>query len=348
MRASCGTLKNHWYAAALSSKLPEGKPLSSVILETRLVLFRETNGQVAALRDRCAHRHLYLSAGEVIEGQAIRCKYHGWSYDRNGQCVNVPSEGPCGKAFAGRAVEAFPVQEQDGLIWVWMGGPDTPPDQDPMRLPPCNDEGWRGFFMETDFEASVTNCVENFIDVPHTVWVHPGWFRSRKGIQVPVTVERSGQEVLLTYDSQEDGFGWGDRLFNPKNLPLSHTDRFIMPNNTRVDYIWGQGERGFTIISTSVPVSPQLTKVYTLVNIKCGVISSAMRLFMRWYARQVITQDSTLMALQSRALSEAPVSFKHTPADMPHLFIESLRRWAEEGGHGEAPPTMVRTMDMWI
>lgn len=347
MREQCGTLKNHWYVAAKSGQVQRKASWPSVILETRLVLFRQQDGQVAALRDRCSHRHMPLSFGKV-EGDAVRCMYHGWSYDRTGECVNVPSEGPCGKAFAGRAVESFPVIEAQGLIWVWMGGPANPPDKQPFEMPSMDNDGWRGFYMENMFEANVTNCVENFIDVPHTVWVHPGWFRDRKGIKVPVSVERTDQSVALTYHTQEDSFGWGNWLFNPKKLPMVHTDRFIMPNNTRVDYIWGEQERGFVIISTSVPVTPELTRVYTLVNLKCGVLTPLLTWAMRWYAQKIIAQDYNMMAKQSRSLADGDIHFRHTPADTPHLFVESLRHWAEQGEVGKAPKPAVKEIEIWL
>jgi phenylpropionate dioxygenase-like ring-hydroxylating dioxygenase large terminal subunit len=348
MREQCGTLKNYWYAAAQAGTVTAKAPTTSVIMETRLVLFRRTTGEVAVLRDRCSHRNQLLSLGQV-HGDTIQCPYHGWTFDHQGQCASVPSEGPCGKAFANREVESFPVREKDGLIWVWMGGADFPPDHEPMSMPPINAEGWGSYYMETEFENTVTNCVENFMDVPHTVWAHPGLFRNRKGILIKAAVERTADSVLVTYDSQEDGFGWGDIFFNPKKLPVKHTDLFMMPNNTRVDYDWGEGSSGFIMISTSVPVNPQLTKVYTLISFKCGwAVNWLFKRLFPWYTRQVIEQDVVILTQQGQSLREAPAAFKHTPADTPHLFVEALRHWAEAGGQGDAPKPLTRQIEFWI
>jgi phenylpropionate dioxygenase-like ring-hydroxylating dioxygenase large terminal subunit len=348
MRDLCGTLKNHWYVAAQSTRVTRRKPISSVILDTRLVLFRPSTGPVAALRDRCTHRHQLLSHG-TVRGNDIQCPYHGWTFSPQGDCVNVPSEGPCGKAFGGREVEAFPVREKDGLIWVWMGGSGHPADHEPLDLPPAKAPGWGSFCLETEFPSTVDNCVESFMDVPHTVWVHTGWFRRRRGIKMTATVERNAQGVLVTYDAQDDSLGWGDRLFNPQGLPLKHTDRFCMPSTTRVDYAWGEGERGLILVSTSVPISPTLTKTYTFVTYRCGGLNWLFRWVFPWYRRTVIDQDLVTLRQQGESLSEAPAAFKHTPADTPQLLIAAMREWAQGSGEqGEAPRPLTTVIEFWI
>jgi len=350
MRETCGTLKNYWYAAALTREVNQDKPYSSVILETRIVIWQKENGELVAMRDRCSHRNTFLSTGSVKK-DCIKCPYHGWTYDENGHCVNVPSEGPDGKAFKNRQVETFPVQERHGLIWVWMGGADCPPDKEPFAMPKIGEKGWRTYYMKTEFDNGVTHCCENFMDVPHTVFVHKGWFRDRKRIKVESTVERTEDSVLVNYKAN-DSIGFTDRVLNPRNLPLVHTDKFYMPNNTRVDYIWGDDAHGFVITSTTVPVAPNKSMVYTLISYKFGILNFLFRPILPWYTRQVIQQDVVIMENQGRALAEETPRFKHTPADTLHVFIESLRDWAESGiESGEEamrPKPLMKEVDFWI
>src|SRR5436309_7866346 len=86
----CGALKDFWYVACLSTELKTNRPLSRTLFGTRLVLFRDSHGQPVALRDRCLHRQACLSGGTVNMGN-IQCPYHGWTYDPQGHCVDIPS-----------------------------------------------------------------------------------------------------------------------------------------------------------------------------------------------------------------------------------------------------------------
>ncbi len=347
MRETCGALKDHWYVACLSKRVTRERPASAIVLETRLVVFRKSNGELGVLRDRCSHRNQYLSLGRV-EGGCIRCPYHGWSFDDAGRCVDVPTERLSGKSVAKRGVEAFPVVERDGLVWVWMGGSSVAPTYEPLPMPHVGEEGWGGYFLETELENDVTNCVENYMDVPHSAWVHHRWFRSRQGIKVRATVERSPDGVLVTYHSDEDRLGYGDWFLNPDKLPLRHTDRFWMPSNTRVDYVWGDGERGFTMSSSTTPVTPRLTRTYTWFAYKAGRMNAFLSLAMPLYTRYVIEQDVETLSHQGRSLAEVGPEFRHTAADVPHVFIESLRRFAEEGAVGTPPEPAVKEIEFWI
>lgn len=351
MREQCGTLKNHWYVACQSQNLLADKPLSTMILETRLVLYRTSDGGVAVLRDRCAHRNQRLSLGQ-LDNDCLRCPYHGWTFDRSGECVNVPSEACDGKAFRHHGVEAFPVREQDGLVWVWMGGPDCLPNHEPMVMPYLGKAGWDNFCQETDFATDVTQCVENYMDVPHTVWVHPGWFRRRQGIKVSCTVERTRDGVFVTHHPSSDSLGFADRLINPRKdrppLALKHTDSFFMPGNTQVDYIWGDNAKGFSMISLTTPVTPALSKTYTVYSYRCGPLNLALKYLLPLYTRHVITQDVEMLNSQGASIRDGGPQFKHTPVDAQHVFIESLREWAEGGEQGEPPVPMVREVEFWI
>ena len=344
MRDNCGTLNDYWYVVGIEKNVSQKAPLSSVILETRIVVWMRSDGSLVAMRDRCTHRNTLLSKGSVND-DCIKCPYHGWTFDADGNCVNVPSEGPDGKAFTNRTVETFPVKQRYGLIWVWMGRGE--PDKDPFHMPKIDEKGWSTYYMETEFDNEVTHLCENFMDVPHTVFVHEGWFRKRKRIKVESTVERTEDSVLVDYKSN-DSIGFTDRVLNPRNLPMVHTDKFYLPNNTRVDYIWGEDKQGFVITSSTVPVTPTKSKVYTLISYKFGLLNYAFRIVMPWYTRMVIEQDVVIMANQGQAFAEEEPSFKHTPADTLHVFIESLRAWKANNEEGPQPKPLVRQVDFWI
>lgn len=345
MYRNSGDLVKGWYAAGLSEHIRMQKPTAVEIFEVPIVVWRKKDGRVAAVLNRCNHRNAPLSEGKVIS-DCLVCPYHGWTYDHKGQCVNIPSEGPHTERIPNKRVESFPVREEKGLVWIWMGRKD-PVDKDPFPMPTMKQKGWQHYYMVTDFENNVTNLVENFMDVPHTVYVHKGWFRDRKQIRIGASVERTQDSVLVTYDQSNDAIGFSNRLINPKNLPMRHTDNFYMPNNTRVDYIYGEEERGFIITSTCTPISPYSTRVYTLISYKFGWLTPLAKLGLKWYTKRVINQDVWIMKLQGKTLRKLNQAHYHsTQCDTMHLYIESLRRASSQGG--EVPAPIKKDIEFWV
>ncbi len=346
LRRRCGLLKNYWYAAARSEEVVSRRPIGRNVLGEKLVLWRSA-GRVVAQIDRCLHRNALLSQGVIVNG-CLACPYHGWTYDASGQNVHVPSEGPQHTGLPQLKLETFPVREQDGLIWVWMGG-DVAPDKEPFPMPHYDEPGWKAYYMTTMFANGVTNLVENFMDVPHTVFVHSGWFRTPKKMRVRTEVRRTPDSVLVTYHQRNDKIGYSSLLMQTKGLPLVHTDKFYMPNNTRVDYIWGDEERAFSITSTCTPISEFETRVYTLISYKFGRFNDVARFFLPFYTRQVIQQDVKIMANQGASLQHhGPPAFHSTSADILHEHIEALREWDEKGGIGARLEPTVDMIEMWI
>jgi phenylpropionate dioxygenase-like ring-hydroxylating dioxygenase large terminal subunit len=355
MRFTSGTLSESWYVAALSEEVNDKRPVARTILEEPLVLFRSAAGSPVALLDRCLHRNAALSAGQVFDG-CIGCPYHGWTYDAAGKCVFVPSEGPKSKGIqaetpAGRAersVESFPARDQDGLVWVYMGAPERATEREPFRFPPVGD-GWMSYTMVTDFAGDVTDLVENFMDVPHTSFVHGGWFRrAGKAKRGEAQVERTRNSVLVDYVMQGDSIGFTSRILNPDNRPMTHTDKFFMPNCTRVDYAWGP-TRAFVITSQVTPITPVTARVYTAITFQFGPLNWLARIGLPWYTRVVINQDVRIMAVQTANLERfGRRRFHGTGADTIHRHIEALREHALAGEEGDPPAPTSDHIAYWL
>lgn len=354
-------LKENWYIACLSSELDSsnGRPLSSVVYETPLVIYRDENNVAVAMFDRCMHRGAKLSEGTCKAGK-LRCPYHGWAYGAGGEVCEVPSEGPSFQKKNWRG-KTLPTVEQDGVIWVWPG--DTDPKlsmqtaRPSWRFPFADSNEWTGYFMVTDFENEVTHLVENFMDVPHTVFVHDKWFRSRSEIKVPITVEVGSGRVLVTYDQPKDSIGFSSKMMNPKNEPMVHTDEFIFPNITRVDYRFGK--RGYVINSQCTPMGRYKTRVYTWITYHLfsgalgSVINRQLRPAMNFYTRQVIEQDVDIMKNQGRNLQRLDeqgqgAPFKSTAADELHIAIERLREFGRSRDERVHTTAWTKERELWI
>lgn len=349
MRWNCGTLNENWYVAALSRQVTGRKPFASTILEEPLVLFRGADGRATALLDRCLHRNAALSGGDVFDG-CIGCPYHGWTYDATGACVAIPSEGPDPTPKAGLRVTRFPTVEQDGLVWVYMGDADNAARApEPFRFPHSGEKGWTSYFMLTGFDGDVTDLVENFMDVPHTAFVHSGWFRKAgTAKRAEATVERASGAVHVEYFQASDSIGFAPWLLNPDRKPMTHTDRFFMPNVTRVDYMWGE-RRGFVITSQITPIGPDRALVYTAITFRFGIFNPVARLLLPAYTRIVIDQDVRIMANQTANLRRhGGRRFNGTEADLIHRAIESLRDHALAGRTGAPPEPFTSRIGFWM
>jgi len=343
MLEEAGRLRDAWYAAGTTAEIRSKRPVQRVILGQRLVLWRTQAGRALAFSDRCLHRNAPLSAGDLFD-DCIGCPYHGWVYDSEGKLVTIPAQA-ASDPVPDLHIRTWPVTERYGLVWVWMG--ESEPTGEPFSMPYWDTEGWQTYYMVTEFDNGVTQLAENFMDVPHTVFVHKGWFRNESRTRVDMTVERTDSSVLVTYHQPDDQIGFTSRILNPRGEPMVHTDRFYMPNTTRVDYHFGT--RGFVITSTITPEERFKSRVYTLISYNLGSrrIGRLLKPFLRPYTRKVIQQDVDIMAIQGANLAAHPTPhFHHSEADLHHLWIELLRDGAE--ADQDPPPGETRDATFYI
>jgi phenylpropionate dioxygenase-like ring-hydroxylating dioxygenase large terminal subunit len=159
--------KDCWYVAAFSAEIT-AKPLGRRLLDEPVVMFRTTDGRVAALEDRCCHRGLPLSMGELV-GDDLRCNYHGLVFDCSGQCVRIPGQTAIPPSAK---VNSYPLIEKGGTIWIWMGDPAK---ADAALLPPFQwreDPEWvwrEGLFH---FKCNYELLHDNLLDLSHLAYVH--------------------------------------------------------------------------------------------------------------------------------------------------------------------------------
>lgn len=157
-----------WYVVAASSAI--GHQLTALRAVGRpVVLFRTSGGEAIALEDRCAHRAYPLSAG-TLDGDTIRCGLCGFVYDAGGQCVHVPTQS---RVPLGAFVDAYPVRESDGLVWVWFGEPGRARLHRLPELPWLADPKWATVNGHQDVAASFLLLHENFADVTQVPFVAP-------------------------------------------------------------------------------------------------------------------------------------------------------------------------------
>lgn len=315
-------MRNQWYVACRSDELKH-KPLASRILSEPLVLFRDASGRATALLDRCPHRNVQLSLGTVKEG-TLSCAYHGWSFDASGRCVGIPALCDGQGIPSGSTVPQYPVQEQDGYIWVFIG--DQAPDSGPFAIP------HRGEWAEATFSATVRNevgnVIENFIDCAHTGYVHGGLFRDPASKPVRTVVREVEDGIVIDIDEEAKTNSLLGRLLIPKGAKVEHQDRFIMPSIVQVAYSFGPSRR-ITGYQICTPVDAFETKVYVHVLWKLGLPAFIVRPLVKRIGRTILAQDLGVLENQGEQIQRYGAKFCSTPADTANLWIQAFRARAE-------------------
>ncbi len=171
-------LRDLWYMPALASSLAPGQMRREMLLGEPVVLGRLKDGALFALRDICPHRGVPLSAGRILSEGSVECPYHGWRFKRDGQCSKIPSlTGSEDLKAESIKVRAYPVCEQDGLIWVYVAAkPGSEPKNEPPRPGVSHPTRW----TETQtFACGIDHAVIGLMDPAHAAYVHDHWWWKR-------------------------------------------------------------------------------------------------------------------------------------------------------------------------
>lgn len=196
-------LTNAWYVAMWANDLPAGTLVARTIINEPLVFLRKEDGSIAALEDRCAHRHAPLSKGKVKPGDRIQCPYHGLEFDGSGACVHNP-HGPQTIPKSAR-VRSYPVREQHRCVWVWMGtrAPDPALIPDFSLLDTAPEEHMTAP-DHISIRAHYQLVSDNLLDLSHAIFLHEGILGDSPTAEIhveeqgnTVTVSRTAHSVPL-------------------------------------------------------------------------------------------------------------------------------------------------------
>jgi len=162
-------LRRYWQPAALSDELMSGRPVVPVrLLGEDLVLFRDSAGKLGLIGRRCPHRGADMCYGR-LEDNGLRCPFHGWHFDRTGQCVEQPGEPEGSRMHEQITTASYPVVERNGIVWAYMG-PGEPPafaNFDCFRAPDTHVFAFKGLW-----ECNWLQALEVGIDPAHASFLH--------------------------------------------------------------------------------------------------------------------------------------------------------------------------------
>ena len=162
---------NIWYVAEWSANVTD-KPVKVKMLGREFVLFRDAGGKAACLSNTCCHRGASLAQGKRNDDGTVACVFHGWCFDARGRCTRIPSQAnPTADIPAAAKVDSYPVEERNGLIWVFLG--ERPEDAHPLfDMPEDVDPAWRRVTFSDSWKANVHWAKMVDLDQVHLHIVH--------------------------------------------------------------------------------------------------------------------------------------------------------------------------------
>ncbi|HEY3917627.1 MAG TPA: Rieske 2Fe-2S domain-containing protein [Stellaceae bacterium] len=172
-------MRRYWQPAALSVELPErdGAPIRVRLLGEDLVAFRDSNGKIGLIDAYCPHRRAPLFFGRNEEC-GLRCVYHGWKFDADGACVDLPSEAASSPMKAGVKITAYPAVERGGVVWAYLGPKEhmpAPPDFEWTRVPPTHCH-----VSKTFEDCNWLQALEGGLDTAHGSFLHNNQLGNKK------------------------------------------------------------------------------------------------------------------------------------------------------------------------
>jgi nitrite reductase/ring-hydroxylating ferredoxin subunit len=325
---------DHWYVLANSDELATGAVLSRTLYDTPIVLFRGHDGSVGALLDRCPHRNVPLSMGEVAKDNTLQCAYHGWRFERGGRCAHIPSLGA--EAFAKDSAAwqalAFAVRERDGFVWVYARQ-GAEPAHEPLAFRHLSDGRYTHVYQRTEAEGTLHATAENALDVPHTAFLHKGLFRSdSRGIAIEAIVRASSDRVEAQYVGEPRPPGLVARLLSPGSSgDVVHFDRFIAPCVAQVEY--QLGDENHVLVTTALtPVSDFRTKLFSVVSLRLRIPIRALAPLIEPLGLKIFQQDAVMLRAQTELIKRfGGEQFASTEIDVLGKHIWRLLRACERG-----------------
>ncbi len=194
-------LRRYWHPIGGVSEL-EKEPTKSVrLMGEDLVLYKDLDGNYGLMDKHCPHRRADMAMG-FVENCGLRCSYHGWLFDHNGDCLEQPYEdtaNPEGRYRDKVKIKAYPVQAKAGLLWAYLGPLPAP------ELPDWAPFNWKNGFVQIVLSEVPCNWLqgqENSIDPVHFEWMHANWTVRLRGQEGPYGPKH------VKVDFREKDFGY--------------------------------------------------------------------------------------------------------------------------------------------
>ncbi len=312
---------NQWYAVLESKEIKKGKLIGVTRFGEKLVFFRKDDGEVVCLQDKCAHRGAALSAGKV-KAERVQCPFHGFEYDKTGQCQLIPANG-CNQPVPHRyKVKSYVTRENHGFIWVWYG--DIQENYPP--IPFFDDlKGFKYKSFQDHWSVHYSRAIENQLDVVHLPFVHSNTIgRGNKTlVDGPKTKFSNDIIQVWVFNKKDDGSIplKNDDLTEPDSEPIV---KFMFPN------IWRLSPTPrMKIVLAFVPVDEENTVIYIRFYqniLKISLLSHLINAIGMFFSKTILRQDKRVVITQQPKKSSYKMGENLIQGDLPIVLYRRRRQ----------------------
>ena len=306
----CGELlRRYWQPAALSEELPlGGSPLPARLLGEDLVLFRDDQGRPGVVDIHCPHRGADLSYGRLEDG-GIRCIYHGWLFDIQGRCLDMPGEPKGGEHKDSVCLRAYPCRERAGIIFAYLG-PGDPPLLPAYEILAAPEE--HRFVSKVLSECNYLQGNEGNIDPVHLSFLHgimnerlamsgrPSEYIKVRGTDGPIN-KLLGETQAPLIDVDVTDFGLRICAWRPLENGKAYlrVSNFVMPNLCAVP---GETQGAGYLVNWHVPIDDQRHWKYMMVFSREAPLDK--QRFRQRYAAEVSSDYRPMRNKENRYLQD--------------------------------------------
>ena len=288
-------LPNHWFPI-LASKELGASPVHVKRFGEELAVWRDSAGRPHVFQDRCPHRGTSLSLG-TIRGESLACRYHGWTFDTSGACIDVPTGEALGDRLDGLkqrgGLKTYRAEDRAGYIWAFYGDPAqaTPLSVVPYEL---EDARWVVYGQEYVWKTNWLNILDNILDPLHALFVHVG---------VATQLRRAQLSQFEVTDDFEEGFHLAKRgvLVDGKMGEETHVE-LLLPGVFRIDLADGTPRGLFRVIMIPTPIDENSTFLFYL---QMRRVTGWSRLWWRFQWRTKYRKAQDVIKSQDRAILES-------------------------------------------
>jgi phenylpropionate dioxygenase-like ring-hydroxylating dioxygenase large terminal subunit len=322
-------LRDSWMPVTNSRDVTAESPLGLTLLDTPIVLWRGSDGHLHAARDHCPHRGAALSLGQVRD-DTLMCGYHGWVYDGTGRCIRQPAS-PGLTPPPNARLELFDTCERYGVVFAALGrAPSGPPEY----FAEWDEPGVRHYHdVPVEVHACGPRIIENFLDMAHFPFVHPG-----------VLGDESHSEVReYTVTAKADGIEVTNCLFwQPAATPgsaggadVEYRYRVPHPYVATLSKVPRDGAAGFSLMIMASPLDEEhcrawMIGAFTDPNVSVDDFTD--------FNHRILLQDIPI--LESQRPRRLPLDPSVELAQKADRASYAYRRWLVDLGlgYGASPP----------
>ncbi|NPT58031.1 aromatic ring-hydroxylating oxygenase subunit alpha [Paraburkholderia elongata] len=329
-----GIHPDYWYPFAWSHEVKRGKTHGVTFAGEPIVLARTESGKVFALEDRCAHRQVPLHQG-VVDGESIRCGYHGWTYDCSGTCIDVPY---LGRERLPNGVRAYPCREVEGLIFVFPGDAALAEEQPLPAFGSVSDKKYKTRRFGRPVNCHYSFMHENLMDMNHQFlhrrqmgqmrarslgrrrgegWVEVDYTFARMAGQQPI-----GEAIVFGQSRKTGGENDKDVMTIRTEYPYQ-TLQIRTSDQTLVMDLW--------IVYVPLDREQRTNRTFGLLSIRKPGIPGALNLawpLLVWFTERIFKEDRAIVEAEQRAHDTQGADWNHEVFPV----INELRALLRESG----------------